>query len=264
MCKLQDISYIMDKCAIKQYGACSFKDVPVINGKLPVPQNAKTVITTLFPYDTGYKGKRNISKYAAVPDYHAVAAKYLKKAADGLSEAFPEYSFLYYCDHSPINEVKAAALSGLGVIGSNGLLINKKFGSFVFLGEIITDMLIECEKSKPKTCKQCGNCELYCPTIAINAKAINDKSKCVSAITQKKGELSEYEKELIKIAGLVWGCDICQNVCPMNKNAERTTLPEFTDDIKPIFTPGDSSENRTWAWRGEEVVLRNYDLVNSG
>ena len=118
---------------------------------------------------------------------------------------FPENSFSAFVDNSPIPEVKTAALAGLGVVGENGLLITEEFGSWVFIGEIVTDLFIECEEREIKSCIKCGKCKKVCPA----------KNECLSAVSQKKGELSSEEERLLKENNIVWGCDICQEVCPL-------------------------------------------------
>ena len=108
-------------------------------------------------------------------------------------------------------------------------------------------------------CIHCGECTRACPGNAIRDGRI-DKEKCLSYITQKKGELTEEEKRMIKESGCIWGCDICQNVCPLNKGAGKTDINEFRETAVPRAESDTRIEGRAFAWRGEKVIKRNIDL----
>ena len=247
-------------------GICSFSAVGELfscRAKFRVPQNAKSVIVYLFPYlleDAFYKNS-NISKYAVPGDYHLIAGRYLEKIAKELKENYPHNQFECFCDNSPVDEVKAAVLCGLGVKGKNGLLINEKYGSFCFIGEIITDLEAEYASVEEKNCLQCDLCLKKCPGNAITPDGINI-NKCLSHITQMKGELSSENITLIKKSGCIWGCDICQDVCPMNKNAATTPVKEFEMTAIAEFVENASIEDRAYSWRGRKVIERNLGYVN--
>ena len=215
-------------------GVCSFADVALrlldTRNKRLLTGNEKSVIVALFPYYTGEYENANLSKYAVVPDYHMVVGEYLDTATNALKANFPDFSFVPFVDNSPINEVYAAARAGLGVIGKNGLLINKEYGSFVFIGAIVTDMVLDCADAEIIACENCEKCVSVCPS-----GAIMNKEHCLSKITQKKGELSLQEEMLIKEAGIIWGCDICQNICPHNKDIKKTYIKEFLENIVSIY-----------------------------
>ena len=138
-----------------------------------------------------------------------------------LREAYPDLTFALFADHSPIMEVDAAARAGLGVLGMNGLLLTPGYGSFVFIGELITDAdytLVTGEPipdfpADPPRCEGCGLCVKACPA---GCRA-GDRSGCLSALTQKKGDLTPEETAAIVKGGLVWGCDACQLACPHNR-----------------------------------------------
>ena len=158
--------------------------------------------------------------------------------------------------------------AGLGRVGKNGLLINDKYGSFHFIGYVITDMKLE--KSKPDFtgCIECGKCIKACPGGALGSK---DFSKCLSHITQKKGELTEWEKNLIRENRTAFGCDICQLVCPMN-DFKITPLPEFRENLSCRIEKSDFESltnrefkekfgNKAYSWRGKGVLLRNLEIL---
>lgn len=247
-------------------GVCEFSEVENslidCRAKLRIPQGARSIIVYLFPYYLGkeFYENSNISKYAVPEDYHLIAGDYLKKAVEELKKTYSGNSFEFFCDNSPIPEVKAAVCAGLGVKGKNGLLINKKYGSFCFIGEIITDMFLEPTGKLCDSCLNCGKCVEACPGKAITDGCV-DRIKCFSDITQRKNTLPEELKEFIEENGCVWGCDICQDVCPMNKNISITPITEFVRNAKPIYFSGDSLENRAFAWRGKAVIERNLKIM---
>ncbi len=223
-----------------------------------LPENPKSVVMMIFPYRFPDSPGRNLSRYACVPDYHLVAGRVLEQAAARCEEQFPGYQFVPFVDNSPIPEVKAAALSGLGVIGQNGLLVHPTFGSFVFLGELITDMPLTPTGDAARYCYGCGNCAAACPGGCLPG---HDRSLCVSAISQKKGELTEEETRLLQKGGLVWGCDKCQESCPLNRDAIIRPHPCFTD-YTPRFDPEHPDwDSRAYGWRGKAVPERNARLL---
>lgn len=247
-------------------GVCRFSDLSdslfSCAAKRRLPENAKSVIVYLFPYYLGekyYEGL-NISKYAVPEDYHIMASAYLNSAAQSLKHEHPEYTFECFCDNSPLNEVKAAVLAGLGVKGENSLLINEEYGSFCFIGEIVTDMPLKANDYKARECLKCMKCKALCPVNAIIEGKVQKKS-CLSDITQRKGELTSEEKEIIARCGTAWGCDVCQDVCPMNKGIKVTPLKEFYLTAKAHRAPGESIENSAFSWRGEKVINRNLEIL---
>ena len=176
------------------------------------------------------------------------------------------YTFYGFCDHSPINEKLAAAKCGLGVIGRNSLFIDEVYGSFVFLGSILTNSINNTNVSKIKNCLNCGKCATACPNNAINEHGI-DRTKCLSAISQKKNKTDD-EKELLKTNNIVWGCDICQNVCPHNIYAKISPIPYFETTriafIDKYFIEDVSDEEfnkYAFSYKGRKIVLDNIDFI---
>lgn len=260
------IKKIMDEIS-PLWGICPFDSIKnsliECRAKSRLPQNAKSVIVACFPYllnEDSYK-KTNISKYAAVTDYHAVALNRLNSAIEKLKETYPQNEFSAFADNSPIPEVSAACKSGLGVKGINSLLITEEYGSYVFIGEIVTDLDISCTENEEKKCIGCKKCVSACPSGAL-AKDGFDKSLCLSEITQKKGELSAEEKALMRECGCVWGCDKCQDICPMNKNAAVTEIEEFTSSPLTYIEAGCELSGRAYEWRGKKVIERNISILN--
>ncbi len=251
------------------WGICNYSDIKEnlikCRAQNRLPEKPESVIVACFPYllsEDNYTDS-NISKYAVVTDYHDVAISRLQKACDELAKLCPQNSFVPFADNSPIPEVRAAVLADLGVKGENSLLITKEYGSYVFLGEIVTDLPLEAAKSKMNFCFRCGKCTAACPAHAISQSGV-DGEKCLSAITQKKGVLTDSEKELMIKCGCVWGCDICQDVCPMNKTAATAPVAEFTANPIPMLTTETELEGRAYAWRGKKVIERNLSIINQG
>ncbi len=247
-------------------GVCAFDKV---SGKLlncrakeRLPENSRSIIVYLFPYYLGdeYYKSSNLSKYAVSGDYHDIVKNYLQFATDKLKKEYPQNSFEWFCDNSPIPEVTVAVESGLGVKGENGLLINKKYGSFCFIGEIVTDLKIPFNVATEKECLKCGACKTDCPGGALRENIFN-KELCFSHLTQKKGELSLETISYIENNRIIWGCDKCQDACPMNKNISVTPLREFFETAKPHYNLGDLISGRAFSWRGEEVINRNLKIM---
>ncbi len=258
------LSIIMNANGLYDFGVCDYSLIE--NRLLPcmakgrIPKDAKAVISVLFPYKVPVE-KGNLSLYAAVPDYHEIAGHMLDNACTALRNAFPEHDFVWFIDNSPVPEVYTASLCGLGMIGDNGLLINPRFGTFCFIGEIVTNLEVPFTGEEPSFCEHCGTCRAACPGKALSEDCFV-RDNCVSYITQKKGTLSEPEIELIRKNGSVWGCDTCQDVCPHNKNAENTYIDAFLRRANPDVRDNDlaNASDRAYMWRGKSVIKRNMDI----
>ena len=228
----------------------------------------QTALIYLVPYYAGET--ENLSLYAAARDYHLFFSDFSQKLIAHISKAYPNSRSLAFSDHSPIDERDAAVRAGLGIIGRNGLLITEKYASFVFIGELLTDLPPEAlgcaaEPSPLRFCEDCGACRAACPTGILGGAA----SDCLSAITQRKGELTEAELALMVKHRTVWGCDLCQTSCPHAKRAIRektaeTPIPFFLEDRTPHLTyrmieemPEEQFRSRAYAWRGRKTLLRN-------
>ena len=143
--QLPKIKTILSCAGIPIFGCCPFEPLrPQIlecRAKERLPADAKSIFVALFPYameEAAYQGG-NLSRYAAVGDYHEIVPQYLKRAVSALEQAFPEEAFVPFTDNFPNSGVRAAALAGLGRIGQNGLLIHERYGSWVFIGEIVNN-----------------------------------------------------------------------------------------------------------------------------
>ncbi len=187
---------------------------------------AKSVITLLynyFPASTQDKSAPKIAKYAYGKDYHLIIREQLKIFLQSIRDNLGEIEGRGFVDSAPVLERTWAQKSGLGWIGKNGNLINKKTGSFFFIATLITDLEIEPDVEYAKDyCGTCTKCIDACPTEAILINKTIDASKCISYFTieLKSNELpSGLDK---KSDDWIFGCDICQDVCPWNKFSKPT------------------------------------------
>lgn len=234
----------------------------------------KTVVVTLLPYYFKPEKPHNISLYAMLPDYHSVLSDILNGICGELKALMPGCRFEPHVDISPVKEKKAASLAGLGFIGKNTLLISEEYGSFVFIGDICTDADINIPSVPVKS--RCGNCDMCvksCPAGALNFGF--DKSKCLSAVTQKRGELSDKEALLIRKTGCVWGCDVCSLVCPCNAEIPESRLAADNKDnlichITYEMLDGLSDRefrrkfgDRAFIWRGVSTLRRNLKAAEA-
>lgn len=212
---------------------------------------------------------RNISAYAVSRDYHLFFRALFDEILPVLRETFPDCRFAGFTDHSPIAECEAAVRAGLGYYGKNHLFLTDAYSSYVFLGEIITDALIDAPAKAERSCDGCGACQKACPVSG-------DISRCLSALTQKKGALTDEERARLLAHGCAWGCDTCQQVCPVTRRALArgsiyTEIPFFTDGAISHLTAeavremsDEAFDERAYSWRGKTTLLRNLDLLEKG
>ncbi|HDR90057.1 MAG TPA: tRNA epoxyqueuosine(34) reductase QueG [Bacteroidetes bacterium] len=165
-----------------------------------------------------------VSKYAYYPDYHGIIKSRLHLLLDYIDQHMGPVKARIFVDSAPVLERAWAARSGLGWIGKNTLLISRKCGSFVFLGEIICDLELAPGKEIPDYCGQCTRCIDACPTGALLAPRLLDASRCISYHTiENRGEIPESMHG--KMQNRIFGCDICQDVCPWNRKVRPTSFP---------------------------------------
>ena len=200
--------------------------------------SAKTVISLAINYFhpedekplEGMHGK--VAKYAYGRDYHKVIEKKLKKLSRFVLESGGEgTSVKYYVDTGPILEKAFAQNAGLGFFGKNTNIITRGFGSWVFLASVITNLELETDTPHTGSCGSCRICIDACPTDALLGNYTIDARRCISYLTIESKE--EMPEELKKNTGeWVFGCDICQDVCPYNFRARTTKHPEFYTEKK--------------------------------
>ena len=182
--------------------------------------------------------KAFISRYALGRDYHKVMRQKLQKLCDEIAELSPNFEYRVFTDSAPVLEVALAEKAGLGWRGKHTLLINKNSGSWFFLGEIYTNLLLPIDEKASNHCGTCSACIDICPTKAIVAPYEVDARRCISYLTiELKTSIPIEFRPLI--GNRVYGCDDCQLTCPWNKFAEITQTDDFNvrnglDDISLV------------------------------
>lgn len=191
---------------------------------------AKSVVSLLinyYPSEVQNLESYKISKYAYGKDYHNVIKKKLVKLLKSLRAEIGEVGGRAFIDIAPIMDKAWAAKSGLGWIGKNSNLITQKVGSFYFIAELIIDLELEYDTPTTDHCGTCTACIDACPTQAIVAPYSVDGSKCISYYTiELKNNLPQEVKG--KMDDWIFGCDICQDVCPWNKFSKAHSEPLFS------------------------------------
>lgn len=255
------IRAILAREGITQVGFLPFRASRILNARL-VPPGAESVILLLAPYDCGTPFTDGVSAYAHIDDYHRFYKELYARLRPALEEAFPGAKFWGFADHSPIDEKDASAKAGLGVLGCNSLLIDPLYGSFVFIGSLLTDLCIPCEAGEIVYCSRCGACKAACPVGAVTDNGIL-ADRCLSALSQKK-RLTDEEKRVLTTHGVAWGCDRCQTACPYNQERAFTTLPFFLAHRHGDYTADEveAMDEKTFSrcafsWRGRERIVEN-------
>lgn len=191
--------------------------------------DAKSVISVLlnyYPHEIQQEDSYHLSKYAYGQDYHFVIKDKLKHLLQFIKKEIGEVSGRAFVDSAPVLDKAWAAKSGLGWIGKNSNLLSKKTGSFFFIAELIIDLELEYDTPVTDHCGSCTACIDACPTDAIYEPYKVDGSKCISYYTiELKDSIPASERG--KFNDWMFGCDICQDVCPWNRFSKPHTEPLF-------------------------------------
>ncbi len=193
-------------------------------------EGARSVITLGYNYfpeeDLAQDGDYKIAKYAYGEDYHFVIKRKLRTLLEYVQETIGEVHGRAFVDSAPVMERAWAQRSGTGWIGKNSLLLNKRQGSFFFLAELIVDLELAYDGPVPDYCGTCTRCLDACPTDAITEPYVVDSNRCISYLTI---ELREAIPDSMQgqWADWIFGCDICQDVCPWNRHARPHQEPAF-------------------------------------
>ena len=201
---------------------------------------AKSVISVIGSYFDPEKTQNNqldytpnIAKYAMGRDYHKVFKSKLKNLYQHIEELVGNIEGRFFVDSAPVLDKAWAVRSGLGWLGKNSNVLNKKIGSFFFIGEIIIDVDFNYDNITTDHCGSCTRCLDACPTNAIYEPYRVDASKCISYLTiELKKQIPSHLQE--SVGNWMYGCDICQDVCPWNSNPEPLTFQDLSPREKLI------------------------------
>lgn len=190
-------------------------------------ENAKSIISVAlnyYPAQTLPAEAPQIAYYAYGDDYHQVVRSKLQKLFTFVCQHHPTASGRYFCDTAPVLERYWAARSGIGFVGKNNLLIIPQKGSYFFLGEIIIDIELDTDSPIDQQCDTCNRCISSCPTGALEGANCLNANKCISYQT-----IENKEDIAVPLHQYVYGCDICQQMCPHNRFA----TPHCTQELHP-------------------------------
>ena len=226
----------------------------------------KTIISVAIPYLVAKNGENSeytLSKYALGIDYHILLTSILERVRDGLRKRFKDNYFEIAVDMTPAFEKEIAVQAGVGFVAKNNLLYTEKYGSYIFLGEIFTNLYIPAKQKRVENrCMGCDLCKQSCPNDAISDNFIELK-RCIAYLTVTKKR--DFSPILLK--NNLWGCDICQDVCPLNKDVALSPFEEFKKflfDFKLVdiifFSNRELKrklKNSPIGWSGINVLKRN-------
>lgn len=235
--------------------------------------SAKTIISIAVAYPhklkqqpqkTAYKrGKFTPNSWGL--DYHYVLQDKLDRLAKGIEELTADFEYKGMVDTGALVDTAVARRAGIGFIGKNGLVISKEFGSYMFLGELITNLDIEPDQPVDYDCGDCNRCLTACPTSCLIGDGTMNAKRCLSFQTQDKGIMDlEFRK---KIKTVIYGCDICQICCPYNKGLDNPLATEIDPELAhPELLPFLELSNGQFkekfghiagSWRGKNILQRN-------
>ncbi|MGI6329590.1 MAG: tRNA epoxyqueuosine(34) reductase QueG [Bacilli bacterium] len=246
-----------------------------INPKL-LMKNVQSIIVILMSYPQTCKQLEEIKDdevyFASVSwgkDYHLVLREKLESLATFIKKEIPFLEYKITVDTEALCERTLAYRAGLGFIGKNNLLINEKFGSYVFIGTMLINIKLPFDQPLNLSCLNCNLCLSACPTGALNDNGILNANLCLAYLTQKKGALTIQEQK--HFTNCIYGCDKCMQVCPYNKKNNEENLVfaptglEFINinDYQPL-TKKEFKKKYGYlsgSWRGEKVINRNIKII---
>jgi epoxyqueuosine reductase len=193
-----------------------------------------------------------ISVYARGRDYHKVMRNRLQEFAQLIEKQIGAFGYRVFTDSAPLMEVELARKAGLGWRGKHTLLLNRESGSTFFLGEILVDIPLPLDQEVESHCGTCQSCIDICPTQAITAPYQLDARRCISYLTIENPDVIpvEFRKAM---GNRVYGCDDCQLICPWNKFAQRTALPDFAER----HGLGNTTLLQLWSWTEDQFNQRH-------
>ena len=233
------------------------------NPELLVPGTVRVICVSMnyLPAETNFDAEWQrledptqgvISMYARGRDYHKVLRNRLQEFAKAIEEKIGPFGYRVFTDSAPLMEVELARKAGLGWRGKHTLLLNRESGSTFFLGEILIDVPLLIDQEQEEHCGTCTACIDICPTQAITAPYQLDARRCISYLTIENPAAIPLEFRRA-MGNRVYGCDDCQLICPWNKFAKRTQLPDFAQR----HGLGQSSLLQLWSWTQSDFERRH-------
>ncbi len=243
-----------------------------INPKIVFPQ-CRSIIAIGISYNNDYKEKPDyklrgiISKSSWGIDYHIVLRSRMESLIDEIKK-MTNFTYQYFVDTGPLIDREIARRSGIGYYGKNCSIINDKYGSFIFIGYILTDLDIDVYSTpKENECGDCNLCIKACPTGALEGAFRVNPKKCISYLTQTKHNIPYDLRE--KMGCKIYGCDTCQMVCPKNKGVFKPNHKQFIPkdtkgyvDIEKLLYISKKEFDKIYGkmsgnWRGKNILRRN-------
>lgn len=234
------------------------------NIRLVMPE-VKSVISVALNYYTPHQrpeGKQyaKISRYGWGRDYHKILHQKLKALANWLQALGEGIQARYYADTGPIQDKIWAQRAGMGWIAKNGNLITREYGSWIFLGEVLTNIQLTPDRPHTEHCGSCTRCMEACPTDAIVQPFVVDANRCIAYHTIENRAEELPNAIAPNLNGWVAGCDICQDVCPWNQRfAKETDVGEFqpySQNLAPTLAELSEISDRDWEMRFPASALR--------
>ncbi|MDK2805230.1 MAG: epoxyqueuosine reductase [Thermoanaerobacterium sp.] len=236
-------------------------------------EDVKSIISVAVSYNVVYEADLPKSAYGTISrtawgiDYHKVLIDLLEKLRDFILSKCNDAKAVLLVDNNPLLERAIAYNAGIGFYGKNSMIINEKYGSYLFLGEMLLNIYFEPDKKVESKCGICRRCLKACPGKALIGEYKIDANKCLSYATIKKGYLSD--DTIKKLGTRIYGCDTCQDVCPFNKTAKRVIKDEFIPrglkpkhDLREILSLDNKKFKEIFgttsaSWRGKNTIVRN-------
>ncbi|MGM0369720.1 MAG: tRNA epoxyqueuosine(34) reductase QueG [Bacillota bacterium] len=252
-------------------------DLAAITSPTEVLASAQSIIVVAMSYynrgdsasANGLQGK--MSRFARGQDYHQVLGAKLEQLENFLSRLKPQVETHRFVDTGPTVDRALARRAGIGWQGKNCSIIHPDYGSWIFIGGIITNLELESDSAIEDKCGDCTRCLDNCPTGALQEKYLLDAKECLGYITLSKGYLEEQHRK--QIDNRLWGCDTCQDVCPYNQDVKAGNHLEFREndgeaypDLLPLLElTNDRFKKRFGStalnWRGKRPLKRNAAVI---
>ena len=268
-----NVEHLQEWLALGYHADMAWMANPKRFNLLEVMPEARSVICVALNYYTNHQHSSSqeygkISRYGWGRDYHKVIHKKLKALTNWLKTQCSSRDDImqdqiiakYYADTAPVQDKVWAQRGGIGWISKNGNLITREYGSWVFLGEVVTNLILTPDPPSPEHCGTCTRCLDACPTNAITKPFVVDSNRCIAYHTIENRQETIPDAIASKLEGWVAGCDICQDVCPWNQRfANETDVVDFQPypgNLYPLLNDLAKISSEEWDRRFPASALR--------